>query len=641
MNIRFQTPRIIRPPWIPNDPVSAVGTEGLEAYYASVLAHPLVLEQTRCFFHSGSGKGTSSTPALHIVPLIGQRLENWEPPILNPGDRVFLDGLVPAGAPPLLDSLPGHTPLTSLKERVTTASGEFFIPENLTIAMWDEIPGNWESAGDREGMPFYLFNRTTLLSPVQTGYVDFLLRRDNGRIAWNWRFFLAETLSRWLGGKQAASQSKEARALWDLFCAYGFHRWFVEKTALHLDETANFLHSDTQVFLALDALSKGHCKEAEAGISGAFGAIRGELDRLTGTSHRVFAEAHHGGMLHEDIGFFEHDWPQQVCDQIREYLSHEGSIVSLDMPANLFRYYKQRFPHYFQQLLQWQAQGRLEILNGMWGQPYSDSHSLENLLGQFIAGIEELDELFDSGPYIFASEEYCLGPAMPQILQAAGIDRAVHAVRLGGVSKTNSPAVRQWTGLNGECIKAIEHPDIMPSGVSTRYFLNLPKAFATAREKNRDIIALFNIPDFGWNILFRDEIFTALKYAPLFKMVTFGELFRILPAKREAVRQDWEDTYHTIFNQYVIRGDMRAYFEYLRKVEYLLVASETQSTASNLPLPWLKSAWHDYLLGSSHDYTLVGGGINGWYGASTKATYKGPPFRSLFHARWKASCMKS
>ncbi|HET6409296.1 MAG TPA: hypothetical protein VFG14_15525, partial [Chthoniobacteraceae bacterium] len=82
--------------------------------------------------------------------------------------------------------------------------------------------------------------------------------------------------------------------------------------------------------------------------------------------------------------------------------------------------------------------------------------------------------------------------------------------------------------------------------------------------------------------------------------------------------------YHSIFNKYTIRGNMRRYFEELRCFEVLLIAGEVNASFSGKPSDLLTGAWHDYLLGSSHDYTLVGGGLNGWYGAATKSNYRGP-----------------
>ena len=597
-----------RPQWIVNDPLGAAGFDGIEAGYAVLFSQPEFLTQDK---------------VLHLLPLVGM---SGALPEIPASEAVFFDGLPPGTS---LPGGPGWRRITALKERVETAFGTFLIPENLDMAVWNSIPEGWTGAGSRDGgTPFFLSCGQRFLSPVHTGYVDFILRRDKRRVAWNWRAFLGESLARWLFGPEIsfAPRSPEEETLRDAFAAFGFHRWVVEEAARQLELPAITEKAGATLLAAAHAFLAGRQGEAQAAIGQAYRELAASVDELTGTRERYFAEGHHGGMLHEDIGYFEHDWPQLVCDILDEYLSHPGVVISLDMPANVFRHYRERFPRFFAKMRTWLREGRLELLNGMYGQPYSDSHTMENLLSQCLEGQRELLSVFGERAGVFASEEYCLGPAMAQILAASGYRQAVHAVRLGGTSGQSGPVVRPWkAGIGTGELEAIEHPDLMEPGISTRYFLNLPGALAQARRRGHRQIALFNIPDFGWNVLYRDEIFTALQYAPvLFRMVSFRELFERLERSREPLAGEWEATYHTIFNQYTIRGEMRRYFERLREVEVALVAAEAGAFARDEAAPELAALWKDYLLGSSHDYTLVGAGFNGWYASVCCATYRGP-----------------
>lgn len=629
MLIRHHYPALQPPPWIVNDPVAAAGAAGVEAFYATLWSHPsilLVAGGFPQFAEAGADAPAGQEPEIHVVTLTGAK-DAWVKPALRPGDRIFFDGLSKA---PFLGEgarAPRFHLISSMKERLVTPLGDFLIPQGLPLGVWTSIPDGWAGLGDRDGMPFFLFSGECFASPVCTPYVDFILRRDKGRGAWNWRGFLAAGLARWLGADEDAVVPERGRDrdLGDAFSAFGFHRWVVMQTAGKLGAPSELAPADAVVMEAAEAFRKSQHDRAEKLLQAGFDRLKSRLDDLTGVTRRYFAEAHHGGMLHEDIGFFEHDWPQMVCDTLRSYLAFPGVVVSLDMPANVYRHYRNRFPSFFGELRHWIEEGRVELLNGMYGQPLSDCHTLENFLAQFHEGHREMCELFGRPPEIFAMEEYSLGPAMPQILSAAGIREAVHMVRLGGTSKTAAPAVRLWKGIGLGTVRAVEGPDTGAPGLSTGYFLQLPDVLAQAKRLGRETLPLFNIPDFGWNVLFRDEIFTAMRFAPvLFEMVTFRELFDLMPRSEEQVKGRWEDTYHTTFNSYTIRGNMRRHFENLRQFEILLVAADMCTRFSGRRGRSLDGGWQDYLLGSSHDYTLVGGGFNGWYGAATKATYMGP-----------------
>ncbi|HRJ74200.1 MAG TPA: hypothetical protein PLS03_18385, partial [Terrimicrobiaceae bacterium] len=546
MLIRHHFPGITTSPWIANNPIQPAGPDGLEAYYSSLWSHPALLRAGGGFPKIVRADAPRSAESeLHLVTLIGAQNAPALAAVL-PGERIFIDGLSQDALSPNGAALPRHARITSLKERLATPAGEFLIPENLPLGVWTEVPEGWSGMGDRDGTAFYLFSRDVFLSPVNSAHVDFILRRDKGRTAWNWRYYLAAALSRWLGlpEEHFAVEPGRERDLRDAFSAFGFHRWVVLKTAEKLGADAELSSAEAAVMEAAEDLHGRRWDKAERLLQAGFDGLKERLDALTGAKRRYFAEAHHGGMLHEDIGFYEHDWPQMVCDTLREFMACKGVTASLDMPANVYRHYRERFPSFFRELRLWMEQGRIELVNGMFGQPLSDSHTLENLLSQLIEGRRELRELFGREPEVFAMEEYSLGPAIPQILEAAGIRKAVHAVRLGGTSKANSPATRLWRGIGNGSVECIEHPDVGHPGLSTTYFLQLPETLAQSGRLRRNELHLFNLPDFGWNVLFRDEVFAGLQFGPiLFEMVTFQKLFRLLPKKADEAQGHWEDTY--------------------------------------------------------------------------------------------------
>lgn len=177
--------------WVASDPLRAGGTDALEAYYTALFASPELLLAASGFLKSGETTALDDLSTVYIVPCTHGTLRPEEMPPVRAGDRIFLDGVV--GAPPIAVSgvsNPEVHRIISLKERLITPMGEFLIPENLDLGVWDMIPTDWSGAGDRDGAPFYLFSDQSFLSPVNSAYADFILRRDKGRLAYIWRAFL-------------------------------------------------------------------------------------------------------------------------------------------------------------------------------------------------------------------------------------------------------------------------------------------------------------------------------------------------------------------------------------------------------------------------------------------------------------------
>ncbi len=619
---------------IANDPVSAGGGEALALNAAILCTDPAVLAVTQAFPECfASALPVLAAGDLLVLPMVGAWGDEQERCLraLPPGVLVLVDGPIadtPGWRQRLAQWPLAHT-VTALRERIVLGDLTLHVPENLPLALWQADLSAWRGVGQFADRPFLVQDDTHLFCGTNTLHWDTILRRDPGHGARAFRCALADVVAAWLrrtrpaapAGGAALAVSKRSE-----FQAYAFHRWVARRTAELLGEPASLEAADSAILAAAQALLQGDESGADAGLRAGFAQCRRVMDRLCGTEERLFAEAHHGGLLCEEIGYYEHDWPQSVVDSIRQFLQTPGVVLSLQWPAAVFRHYQRRFPSLIADLNAGLRDGRVELTEGTLNQPYSDYMTLESMLAQFASGMGEYQRFFGCQPAVFVEEEYSLGPAMPQVLAQAGLTQAVHNVRLGGAVQSGESVVRPWQGDGGTVIAAIPETDLTEPGASTTYFMDLPQAFARARELGRKPIVLFNVPDFGWNILFRDELFAGLRFdAPLVRMVKFADLFARLPRRDEPIAGDWQDSYHpALQSHYPVRNQQRRYLEALRSLESLCWAAEARAAMCGQTDGGIAAAIDDLLVAQGHDHTDYGAAYNGWYGAITHARYEGP-----------------
>lgn len=633
MNVFIHVPAIKTSGKIANDPASAGGGEALALNAAILCADPAVLAVTQAFPEFF----TSEPPALAagdllVLPMVGAWGDEQERCLraLPHGVSVLVDGPI-ADTPTWRQRLAqwplAHT-VTALRERIALGNLTLHVPENLPLALWQADRSAWRGVGEVADRPFLVQDDSHLFCGTNTLHWDTILRRDPGYGARAFRCALADEVATWLrrtrlaapvDGIMAASKRGE-------FQAYAFHRWVARRTAELLSEPTDLTTADSAILAAAQALLQGDEARADACLLAGFVQYRHALDGLCGTEERLFAEAHHGGLLCEEIGYYEHDWPQSVVDSIRQSLRTPGVVLSLQWPAAVFRHYQRRFPSLIAELNAGLRDGRVELTEGTFNQPYSDYITLESMLAQFASGMREYQQWFACQPTVFVEEEYSLGPGMPQALLHAGLTQAMHNIRLGGAVQSGESVVRPWKGDGDTAIEAIPETDLTDPGASTTYFMNLPQAFARGRELGRKPIVLFNIPDFGWNILFRDELFAGLRFdAPLVQMVKFADLFVRLSRRNEPIAGDWQDSYHpALQSHYPVRNQQRRYLEALRGLECLCWAAEARAALCGQADGDIATAIDELLIAQGHDHTDYGAAYNGWYGATTHARYEGP-----------------
>ncbi|MHA1670391.1 MAG: hypothetical protein ACTSV5_07400 [Promethearchaeota archaeon] len=240
----------------------------------------------------------------------------------------------------------------------------------------------------------------------------------------------------------------------------------------------------------------------------------------------------HGGIIINDIGFCEFDSPIFALNSL---IYKMELAKAFEMPFNLevaiscYKWLNINHPNEFAKFKTLYEEGRFEIINPSFSQPYNLIIGEESNIKQFEHGLKILKELgFECNMY-YASES-SLHPQMPQILKEFGIDFCSLRTRLLGMNPTTPSGHIIWKGLDDTPIQAITDQAGVFNGESWhgRYFIELPHLMfqATSRPFVKHLI-FSSIEDFVMSLPYNEEVWRVSKFTNLFgKFVTCSELFR-------------------------------------------------------------------------------------------------------------------
>ncbi|NHJ22619.1 MAG: hypothetical protein EAX91_16855, partial [Candidatus Lokiarchaeota archaeon] len=241
----------------------------------------------------------------------------------------------------------------------------------------------------------------------------------------------------------------------------------------------------------------------------------------------------HGGIVIDEIGFCEFDDPKYAMDRLIENIR---IAIENEMPYNLevvgscLRWLNKRYPYNFKKFLDLFEQGKSEIINPSYSQPYNLIIGPESNIKHFEFGLRNLKELgLDS--HSFYCSESSVHPQLPQILKGFNIKYASLRTRLLGVNPTaNSPHIN-WIGLDNTKIDTI----IDQSGVFNgeywhgTFFQELPNLLfqAVARPYMKRIVST-TIEDFIHKMPYHEAIWRISKYSDVFgKFLGLTEFFEL------------------------------------------------------------------------------------------------------------------
>ncbi|NVM16684.1 MAG: hypothetical protein HWN80_03140 [Candidatus Lokiarchaeota archaeon] len=263
------------------------------------------------------------------------------------------------------------------------------------------------------------------------------------------------------------------------------------------------------------------------------------LDKLKSTIQKVvipelvYIIGWHGGIIINDIGFCEFDDPSYSLDRI---LKSMRLALDNQMPYNLevavscLKWLNEREPRNFEEFLNLFKQGKCEIINPSYSQPYSLIIGQESNLKHFEYGLKNLKKVgLDSNMY-YCSEN-SIHPQIPQILKGFNIKYASLRTRLAGVNPTAISPHINWVGLDNTSVDAIVDQSGIFNGEYWHgtFFQELPSLLfqAVARPFMKKIV-YSNLEDFINNMPYQEEIWRLSKFSNVFgKFLSFSEFFEL------------------------------------------------------------------------------------------------------------------
>ena len=263
------------------------------------------------------------------------------------------------------------------------------------------------------------------------------------------------------------------------------------------------------------------------------------LNKLRSTIHKVivpeliYIVGQHGGIIINDIGFCEFDNPSYSLNRLLKNMriAIDNQIpYNLEVAVSCLEWLNERYPEKFEEFLNLFKQGKCEIINPSYSQPYSLIIGPESNLKHFEYGLKNLKKIgLDSNMY-YCSES-SIHPQIPQILRGFNIKYASLRTRLLGVNPTaNSPHIG-WIGLDNTSLDAIVDQSGIFNGEYWHgtFFQELPNLLfqAVARPFMKKIV-YSNLDDFMNNMPYQEEVWRMSKFANIFgKFLSFAEFFEL------------------------------------------------------------------------------------------------------------------
>ncbi len=247
----------------------------------------------------------------------------------------------------------------------------------------------------------------------------------------------------------------------------------------------------------------------------------------------------HGGVIIENIGFCEFDSPEYAIDMLikKMKLAIETNMpYSLEIAISCLEWLKKKLPDKTSYLFNLVQQGKFEIINPSYSQPYNLIIGPESNIKQFEYGLKELKELGLECNMYYCSES-SLHPQIPQILKGFNIKYGSLRSRLLGINPTSISPYINWIGLDNTSIEAIVDQSGIFNGEYWHgmFFKEIPSLlFQSLGRPFMEHVVYSNIEDFSNPQPLQEEIWRISKFSNIFgKFLQCSEFFQIIPKNGE------------------------------------------------------------------------------------------------------------
>ncbi|NVM36254.1 MAG: hypothetical protein HWN81_11720 [Candidatus Lokiarchaeota archaeon] len=247
----------------------------------------------------------------------------------------------------------------------------------------------------------------------------------------------------------------------------------------------------------------------------------------------------HGGIIINDIGFCEFDFPNLAMEDLFKKMQ---LAIETNMPYNIeiaiscLEWLDKNCPDKIIEFLKLFKRGRFEIINPSYSQPYNLLIGPESNIKQFEYGLNVLQRLGLTSNIFYCSES-SLHPQIPQLLKGFNIKYGSLRTRLLGVNPTSNSAYINWIGLDNSSIDAM----IDQSGVFNgeywhgTFFKEIPNLlFQAIARPFMEYIIYSNLEDFRNPEPYQEEVWRVSNTSEIFgRFLQCSEFFNLIEKNGE------------------------------------------------------------------------------------------------------------
>lgn len=351
---------------------------------------------------------------------------------------------------------------------------------------------------------------------------------------------------------------------------------------------------------AADALAKLEQGKADAG------------DPLDVTLHGI-------GHAHIDIAYL---WPisqtrlknARTCSNVLRLMEDDPNYRFSHSQPQLYAMMQADYPSIFEQIRSRVAEGRWEVMGGMWVEPDLNIPGPEALVRQLTLGRSYFRETFGDveTPVLWLPDTFGFPAQIPQLMRHAGLKWfATNKLNWNQINPVPSSS-HQWEGLDGS--RVLAHVLTTPRSVQylpfpTNYKSDLSAAEvvgtwdrSTAQTHVRDLPICYGYGDGGGGptetLLAKAHIYAEMPGMPRFKMSTVRATFEAIEASANDLPvhrgEHYMEGHRGVFTSqgWIKRAN--------RKAEWALHEAEALSAMAGLA-PDLTEAWQLLCLNQFHD----------------------------------------
>jgi hypothetical protein len=175
-------------------------------------------------------------------------------------------------------------------------------------------------------------------------------------------------------------------------------------------------------------------------------------------------DGYHGGVVFWDWLalpggglWYLYNWPLCLRPALERALRDDRFRITLDLDGWTYEDMAVRAPEAIWQMREALRLGRLEVVNGTYGQPLALSVSGESFIRQLFYGLEAIGRVLGAEVTVFYSQEPAYFPQLPQILRGFGFRGVILRTQWAafGTDPACDAAVVRWQGPDGSTIPAV------------------------------------------------------------------------------------------------------------------------------------------------------------------------------------------